>query len=191
MKFKVVLLGLVIMVTTSCAGLKSRTDIGLTPEQHSLEGVNVRKFTKAPLGAEVKVYLPISREKAMEIVADFDNYPKWVSPAPEKVSVDNTKTKSGKFGVGSRVSYKKAETDVIEYFSKTNGMIARPLWGQDSFKGHRGVVLVTKYKQGSLIHMRRYFKTSGIKGWFMSKMMPMFMKSSAENLAEQYGGEVL
>ncbi|MEM7620774.1 MAG: hypothetical protein AAF228_10010 [Pseudomonadota bacterium] len=188
---KFVILMFLSIVLVSCSGLKSDPNIGLSPDTHQYGGVNVRDFTSAPLGAEVKVYLPISQEQAMQIVADFNSYPKWVSPAPKKVLVDNSETGNGQFGVGSKISYKKGETDVIQYYNENLAMIAKPLWGQNDFKDHRGVVLVSKYQNGTIMHMRRYFETKSFTGWFMSMMMPMFMKSSAENLAEQYNGKVL
>lgn len=185
------LLTLSSVILMACSGLKSHPDIGLSPETHTLEDVNVRDFTAAPLRAEVKVFLPISQEDAIAIVADFENYSKWVSPPPEKVEVDNSGTSDGSFGAGTKVSYKEGESDIIEYYDEDLAMIARPLWGLDAFEEHRGVVLVSKHENGSIIHMRRYFEPKGFKGWFMSQMMPRFMKKSAQNLAQQYNGEVL
>ncbi|MEM6433404.1 MAG: SRPBCC family protein [Cyanobacteria bacterium P01_D01_bin.115] len=179
------------VILSACSGLKSDPDIGLSPNTHNLESVNVRDFTEAPLRAEVKVFLPIPPEEAMEIVADFENYSNWVVPPPEKVEVDNSETSEGGFGVGTKVSYKEGESDIIEYYDESLAMIARPLWGLDNFEGHRGVVLVSKHENGSIMHMRRYFDTKGPKGWFMSQMMPIFMEKSAKNLAEKHNGEVL
>lgn len=194
---KIVLVSLVVIVLgvggflASSSGLKSDPGIGLSPDTHRFSNVDVRKFTQAPLGAEVKVYLPISPIDAMAIAYDFDNFPQWVSPPPENVTVDNSSSQNGEFGVGSKVSYKEGETDVIEFLDRDVAMVAKPLWAVEDLSGHRGVVIVQPYRDGSLMHMRRYFKVTSFKGWMMSKMMPMFMKSSAENLVEQYGGEVL
>ncbi|MEM7772186.1 MAG: SRPBCC family protein [Cyanobacteria bacterium P01_A01_bin.37] len=187
----ILLLTLSSAILTACSGLKSDPNIGLSPETHKLEDVNVRDFTTAPLQAEVKVFLPIPPEEAIAIVADFERYSTWVSPAPENVEVDNSESTDGDFGVGSKVSYKEGETDVIEFYDGNTAMIARPLWGLDSFEDHRGVVLVSQHENGSIMHMRRYFEAQGPKGWFMSNMMPIFMEKSAKNLAEQYNGEVL
>lgn len=194
---KIALVSLVVIVLgtggflASSSGLKSDPDIGLSPDTHRFSNVDVRNFTQAPLGAEVKVYLPISPKKAMALTYEFENYPQWVSPPPEKVTVDNSSSQNGEFGVGSKVSYKVGETDVIEFLDKDVAMVGRPLWAVEDFSGHRGVVIIQPYKDGSLMHMRRYFEVTSFKGWMMSKMMPMFIKSSAENLVEQYGGEVL
>ncbi|NEQ48122.1 MAG: hypothetical protein F6K00_33140 [Leptolyngbya sp. SIOISBB] len=114
---------------TACSGLKSDPSIGLSPNNHEIEEVNVREFTKAPLKAEVKVFLPIPPAEAIAIVADFDNYSTWVSPAPENVEVDNSESADGDFGVGSKVTYKEGESDVIEFYDGDTAMIARPLWG--------------------------------------------------------------
>ena len=179
------------VLLAACSGLKSDPNIGLSPSTHQLEDVNIRDFTPAPLRAEVKLFLPISQEEAVAIVSDFDNYHQWVSPPPEKVEVDNSGTSNGQFGAGTKVSYKAGESDVIEYYDEDLAMIARPLWGVNDFKNHRGVVLVSEHENGSIIHMRRYFEPKGVKGWFMSKMMPIFMEKSAKNLAEQYNGKVL
>ena len=176
---------------TACSGLKSDPDIGLSPNTHTLETINVRDFSTAPLQAEVKVFLPISQEQAMAIVADFASYPEWVSPAPKQVTIDNSNTDNGSFGQGSQVSYKEGETDVIEHYDGGVGMIARPLWGVDNFESHIGVVLAFDHEEGTILHMRRYFVAKGMKGWMMSQMMPIFMEKSARNLAEQYNGEVL
>lgn len=192
MKFKRLILMLTVAaILASCSGLKSDPKVGLSPNTHKVAGLDVRNFTNAPLMAEVKVFLPITQREAMSIVSDFKNYPAWVSPAPENVTVDNSGTKNGEFGVGSKVSYKKGETDLIDFYDGSLAMIARPLWGLGDFDGHRGVVLVTKSSNGSIMHMRRYFRTKGVKGWFMSQMMPIFMKNSAENLADLYKGKVL
>ncbi len=187
----VLLLTLVSAILMACSGLKSDPNIGLSPSTHNLEELNVRDFTSAPLQIEVKIFLPISQEEAMALVADFDNYSEWVSPAPEKIEVDNSGTSDGSFGVGTKVSYKEGESDIIEYYDEDLAMIARPLWGVDNFEDHRGVVLASKYEDGTILHMRRYFESKGFKGWFMPQMMPRFMQKIAENLAEQYNGEVL
>ncbi|NRB33104.1 MAG: hypothetical protein HRU27_21195 [Rhizobiaceae bacterium] len=173
------------------SGLKSDPGIGLSPATHQIAELNVREFTSAPLRAEVKVYLPISVEDAMAIVAGFEDYPNWVDPAPKQVLVDNSATPDGQFGSGSKVSYSEGEFDIIEYHDKQAAMIARPLWGVEDFAEHRGVVLVTQHEGGSIMHMRRYFEPTSVKGWMMSKMMPIFMKRSAENLAQIHGGKVL
>lgn len=194
---KIVLFSLVVIVIgaggffMSSSGLKSDPNIGLSPDTHRFSNVDIRKFTQAPLGAEVKVYLPIPPRKALAIAYEFDNYPQWVSPPPENVTVDNSYSQTGEFGVGSKVSYKEGETDVIEFLDRDVAMVAKPLWAVEDFSGHRGAVIVQPYRDGSLMHMRRYFEVTSFKGWMMSKVMPMFMKSSAENLVEQYGGEVL
>lgn len=182
---------LVSTVITACSGLKSNPNIGLSPDTHELEDIDVRDFTEAPLRAEVKLFLPISKEDAISIISDFEKYADWVSPPPENIKVDNSATSDGRFGAGSRISYKEGETDVIEYYDEDSAMIAKPLWGLSDFEDHRGVVLVSSHENGSIVHMRRYFEPKGLKGWFMSQMMPRFMQKSAENLAEQHGGEVL
>ena len=151
----------------------------------------MRAYTDAPLRAEVKVYLPIPAEQAMSIAADFADYPTWVAPAPEAVTVDNSATEDGDFGVGSIVSYREGESDVIEMHDPQLAIIARPQWTLEDFADHRGVVFVTKAEGGSIMHMRRYFEPTSAMGWVMSRMMPRFMEQSAENLAEIYGGEVL
>ncbi len=187
----VMVLGLVIggSFLVFSPGLRSDLTIGLSPETHSSSGVNVRDFTTAPLRAEVKVYLPISPKEAMSIVADFDNYSSWVSPPPKRIDVDNSGS-NGTFGVGSKISYREGESDIIVLYKPSAAMIAKPLWAADDFAGHHGVVIVTSHRDGSLMHMRRYFTTTSAKGWMMSKMMPRFMEKSAENLAKQYDGEV-
>ncbi len=171
--------------------LRSDPNVGLSPETHAFGGVDVREFTDAPLGAEVKVFLPIPASEAVPITADFANYGEWVAPPPENVIVDNSARASGDFGPGSLVTYKEGETDEIVYYDPNVALIAQPQWALGDFEGHRGVVIVTPAEGGSIMHMRRYFETTSMKGWMMSKMMPMFMESSAENLAEIYGGEVL
>ncbi len=171
-------------------GLKSDLSVGLGPDAHVVGTVDVRKFTQAPLGAEVKVFLPVEKEEALAIAYKFEEYPKWVSPAPNEVLVDNSGSSTGAFGVGSQVTYKEGETDVIEALEEGVGMIARPLWLTDDFSGHRGVVLITTSGEGSIMHMRRYFEPTSFKGWMMSKIMPIFMKSSALNLVKIHGGKV-
>ncbi|MEO1401420.1 MAG: SRPBCC family protein [Cyanobacteria bacterium J06635_1] len=187
----ILLLTLSSAILTACSGLKSDPNIGLSPSTHNLEDLNVRDFTTAPLQAEVKVFLPISQEEAMALVADFENYSKWVSPPPEKVEIDNSGTSDGSFGIGTKVSYKEGESDIIEHYDEDLALIARPLWEINDFEDHRGVVLASRHENGTILHMRRYFEPKGFKGWFMSQMMPRFMKKSAENLAKQYNGEVL
>lgn len=171
--------------------LRSDPNVGLSPETHVFGKLDVRDFTDKPLGAEVKVFLPMTPTEAMAVVAAFENYGEWVSPPPENVVIDNSAREAGDFGVGSFVSYTEGETDEIVHLDPGSSMIAEPLWGQDAFEGHRGVVIVTPAEGGSIMHMRRYFETTSMQGWMMSKMMPMFMEGSAENLAEIYGGEVL
>ena len=171
--------------------LRSDPNVGLSPNTHQFGELDVRDYTDAPLGAEVKVYLPISAEEGIEIVSDFDRYGEWVSPPPENVSVDNSANSGGAFGAGSKVSYSENETDAIEFFEPGLALLARPEWGLDDFEGHRGVVIVTPEGDGIIMHMRRYFDTKSMKGAIMSKMMPIFMEQSAQNLADQYGGEVL
>ncbi|MEM8836801.1 MAG: SRPBCC family protein [Pseudomonadota bacterium] len=171
--------------------LRSDPGIGLSPETHAVGTLDVRQYTDAPLRAEVKIFLPLPVNEAVPIVADFASYEEWVSPPPENVVVDNSARPSGDFGVGSLVSYKANETDEIVFYNPSVAMIARPRWGLDDFTGHHGVVIVTPYEHGSIMHMRRYFETVTLKGWFMSKMMPMFMEKSAENLAKQHGGRLL
>ncbi len=172
-------------------GLRSDPTVGLPPTTHEVADVNVRAYTDAPLRAEVKVYLPIPAEQAMAIVADFADYPNWVAPAPESLSVDNSAISDGSFGTGSVVSYREGESDVIELYDPRRAMIARPQWGLDDFADHRGVVIVTEAEGGTILHMRRYFETTSAMGWVMSRMMPRFMEQSAQNLVEIYGGEVL
>lgn len=172
-------------------GLRSDPAVGLGPTTHEVAGVDVRTYTDATLRAEVKVYLPISVEQAMSIVADFSDYPSWVDPAPETVTVDNSATADGRFGAGSVVSYREGESDVIELHNPQLALIARPQLGLDDFADHRGVVFVTNTDGGSIMHMRRYFEPTSPMGWIMSKMMPRFMERSAENLAEIHGGMVL
>ena len=186
----VVLVGGVSFLALS-PGLRSDPSVGLAPTTHELADIDVRAHTEAPLRAEVKVYLPIPAEQAMSIVADFADYPSWVAPAPETVTVDNSATADGDFGVGSIVSYREGETDVIDWYDPQLAMIARPQWGLDDFAEHRGVVFVTEAEGGSIMHMRRYFEPTSAMGWVMSRMMPRFMEQSAENLAEIYGGQVL
>lgn len=171
--------------------LRSDPGVGLSPETHAFGELDVRDFTDKPLGAEVKVFLPITPAEAMVIVAAFEEYAEWVSPPPENVVIDNSAREAGDFGVGSLVSYKEGETDEIEYLDPESSMVAKPLWAPDAFEGHRGVVIVTPAEGGSIMHMRRYFETTSMQGWMMSKMMPIFMEGSAENLAEIYGGQVL
>lgn len=171
--------------------LRSDPDVGLSPETHAIGELDIRDFTDKPLGAEVKVFLPMTPSDAMAIVVAFKNYGEWVSPPPENVVIDNSAREAGDFGVGSLVSYKEGETDEIVHLDPESSMIAKPLWAPDAFEGHRGVVIVTPAEGGSIMHMRRYFETTSMKGWMMSKMMPMFMESSAQNLAEIYGGQVL
>ncbi len=171
-------------------GLKSDPSVGLSPDTHTFADIDVREFTDAPLRAEVKVFLPITPQEAMPIVADFDSYGEWVSPPPANVVVDNSGA-GGTFGPGTRVSYKEGETDKIVLYDPNVAMIAEPEWGLADFDDHRGVVIVIPHEGGSIMHMRRYFEPTSMKGWMMSKMMPMFMKKSAENLAERHGGEVL
>ena len=125
------------------------------------------------------------------IVADFDSYGEWVNPPPANVVVDNSGAEGGTFGAGSRVSYKEGETDTIVFYDPNVALVAQPEWALADFEGHHGVVIVTPADGGSIMHMRRYFETTSMKGWMMSKMMPMFMKKSAENLAARHGGEVL
>lgn len=171
--------------------LRSDPNVGLSPDTHVFGDLDVRDFTDKPLGAEVKVFLPITPTEAMTIVAAFEDYGDWVSPPPENVVVDNSPRDAGDFGVGSLVSYKEGETDEIVHLDPAASMVAKPLWAPDAFEGHRGVVIVTPAEGGSIMHMRRYFETTSMQGWMMSKMMPMFMEGSAKNLAEIYGGEVL
>ncbi|WP_299602719.1 SRPBCC family protein [uncultured Tateyamaria sp.] len=171
--------------------LRSDPNVGLSPETHVFGELDVRDFTDKPLGAEVKVFLPMTPSEAMAIVAAFEDYSDWVSPPPENVVIDNSAREAGNFGVGSFVSYKEGETDEIVHLDPESSMVAKPLWAPDAFEGHRGVVIVTPAEGGSIMHMRRYFETTSMQGWMMSKMMPMFMEGSAENLAEIYGGEVL
>ena len=187
--FGLVVVGGLAFLTLS-SGLKSDPNVGLSPTTHAFGDVDVRDFTDAPLGAEVKVFLPISPREAVELAYGYEEYPDWVVPAPEKVTADNSDAIGGEFGVGSKVSYSPTETDVIEYLDPNVAMIARPLWGLENFEGHRGVVIVTPAEGGSIMHMRRYFETSSVPGWFMSKMMPIMMEASADNLAEKFGGQV-
>lgn len=188
----ILLVSIAVTILLNMPGLKSDLTVGLGPETHSYLSVNVRDFTEAPLNAEVKVFLPISSAEAMAIVADFSAYETWVSPPPKTaVIVDNSRATGETFGVGSHVSYSEGETDIIEYFDQDTAMIAKPLWGTNDFEGHRGVVIVVPHQGGVIVHMRRYFETKSMKGVFMSKMMPMFMKSSAQNLADIHNGEVL
>ena len=105
--------------------------------------------------------------------------------------IDNSARSAGDFGGGSFGSYTEGETDEIVHLDPAASMVAKPLWAPAAFEGHRGVVIVTPAEGGSIMHMRRYFETTNMQGWMMSKMMPMFMEGSAENLAEIYGGEVL
>lgn len=184
----VLVVGLGILGMSS--GLKSDLTVGLGPDTHVAGGVDVREYTQAPLAAEVKVYLPIKKEDALAIAYKFDEYADWVSPAPKEVLVDNSGSSTGTFGVGSQVTYKEGETDVIEVLEEGVAMIARPLWLLDDFGGHRGVVLITEDGEGSIMHMRRYLETKSFKGWMMSKMMPIFMESSAKNLVKIHGGQV-
>ncbi|KIC47159.1 hypothetical protein RA28_05580 [Ruegeria sp. ANG-S4] len=176
---------------TFSSTLRSDPNVGLSPETHAFGDLDVRDFTDKPLGAEVKVFLPMTPSDAMVIVAAFENYGEWVSPPPENVVIDNSAREAGDFGVGSLVSYKEGETDEIVHLDPESSMVAKPLWAPDAFEGHRGVVIVTPTEGGSIMHMRRYFETTSMQGWMMSKMMPMFMEGSAENLAEIYGGQVL
>ena len=92
--------------------------------------------------------------------------------------------------MGSFLSYSASETDEVEFYDPQLALVARPQWGLDNFSGHRGVVIVTPAEGGVIMHMRRYFEVESLPGWFMSKMMPMFMEQSADNLAEIHGGEV-
>ncbi len=192
------LAGLIVVAIVGAVGflsvsptLRSDPNVGLSPDTHAFGGVDVRQFTDAPLGAEVKVFLPMTPSEAMVIVAAFEDYSEWVSPPPENVVIDNSAREAGDFGVGSLVSYKEGETDEIVYLDPEASMIAKPLWAPDAFEGHRGVVIVTPAEGGSIMHMRRYFEITSMQGWMMSKMMPMFMEGSAENLADLYGGQVL
>ena len=171
--------------------LRSDPDVGLSPETHVFGELNIRDFTDKPLGAEVKVFLPMTPTEAMAIVAAFEDYSEWVSPPPENAVIDNSAREAGDFGVGSLVSYKEGETDEIVHLDPASSMIAKPLWAPDAFEGHRGVVIVTPAEGGSIMHMRRYFETTSMQRWMMSKLMPLFMEGSAENLAEIYGGQVL
>lgn len=187
--FGLVLVGGFLFLTLS-SGLKSDPNAGLSPTTHAFGDVDVRDFTDAPLGAEVKVFLPIPPREAVALAYGYEDYPDWVVPAPERVTVDNGGAVGNEFGVGSKVSYSPTETDVIEYLDADVAMIARPLWGLENFEGHRGVVIVTPAEGGSIMHMRRYFETASGTGWFMSKMMPFMMEASADNLAKKFGGEV-
>ncbi len=171
-------------------GLRSDPTIGLSPDTHAFGGVDVRAYTDAPLGAEVKVFLPIPVAEAVPIVADFASYKTWVSPAPKNVVIDNSARATGDFGPGSLVSYSEGETDEIVLYDPTVAMIAQPRWALDDLNGHRGVVIVTPYENGSIMHMRRYFVTTSLRGWMLSKMMPIFMENSAKNLAAKFGGQV-
>lgn len=195
--FKYGLLGLVVLVAgaigllSMVSGLKSDPAVGLSPLTHTFETVNVREYTSAPLRAEVKVFLPIQPRESIAIIADFSRYSDWVAPPPDNVTVDNSKADGGVFGVGSIVSYKDGEADEIVLFDPERAMIAKPLWGKSDFTNHRGVVIVTKTDGGSIVHMRRYFEIASPVGWMMSKLMPMFMADSAENLAQLNGGRVL
>ncbi len=193
-----ILAGLIVVAIVGALGflsfsptLRSDPDVGLSPEMHAFGDVDVRQFTHAPLGAEVKVFLPIPPADAVALASGFDRYPEWVAPPPENVVVDNSARDTGDFGAGSLVSYQEGETDEIVYYDPNVAMIAEPRWGLADFEGHRGVVIVTPAEGGSIMHMRRYFETTSLRGWMMSRMMPMFMESSAANLAELYGGEVL
>ncbi len=170
--------------------LRSDPNVGLSPETHVFGDLDVREFTDKPLGAEVKVFLPMTPSEAMAIVVAFEDYSEWASPPPENVVIDNSAREAGDFGVGSLVSYKEGETDEIVQLDPESSMVAKPLWAPDAFEGHRGVVIVTPAEGGSIMHMRRYFETTSMQGWMMSKMMPMFMEGSAESLAKIYGGQV-
>ena len=137
------------------------------------------------------MFQPMTPSEAMAIGAAFENYGEWVSPPPENVVIDNSARTTGDYGVGSLVSYKGGETDEIVHLDPESSLIAKPLWAPDAFEGHRRVVIVTPAEGGSIMHMRRYFETTSFNGWMMSKMMPMFMEGSAENLAAIYCGKVL
>lgn len=172
------------------SGLMSNPNIGLSPQMHEFGNVNVRTFTQAPLGAEVKVFLPIPPDEAMAIVYNFQDYPSWVAPPPKRVTIDNSHSATGEFGVGSKISYEEGQTDVVEYLDKSAAMITRPLWASADLKGHRGVVVIQPHNEGSLMHMRRYFEVASVKGFLMSRAMPGYMKTSAENLAKLYDGRL-
>ena len=145
-----ILAGLVVVAIVGALGflsfsptLRSDPNVGLPLETHAFGGVDVRQFTNAPLGAEVKVFLPIPPAEAVALASGFDRYPEWVAPPPEKVVVDNSARETGDFGAGSLVSYKEGETDEIVFFDPDVAMIAEPRWGHADFEGHRGVVIVT------------------------------------------------
>ena len=54
--------------------LRSDPGVGLSPETHVFGELDVRDFTDKPLGAEVKVFLPMTPSEAMVIVAAFEDY---------------------------------------------------------------------------------------------------------------------
>ena len=97
LKVSVAVIGLVIVLAMGflalSPGLRSDPEPGLSPTTHQFGALNVRDFTQAPLGAEVKVFLPVTQEEAMVIVADLSDYPNWVVPAPDPatVTVDNSR----------------------------------------------------------------------------------------------------
>ena len=107
--------------------LRSGPGIGLSLETHLFGELDVRDFTDRPLGAEVKVFLPMTPSEAMAIVAEFENYGEWVSSPPENVVIDNSARTTCDYGVGSLVSYKEGETDEIVHLDPGSSLIAKPL----------------------------------------------------------------
>ena len=154
--------------------------------------LDIRSETRAPLQIDVAARLPLPPEETMRIMVDFDNYETWVLPAPEAITVDNSRRGSNSFGAGSLVNWSKEESDLFVAYDPAAYMMSKPLWKTDILRDHRGLVLVKPDGNGgSIVHFRRYFEPVGFQGWMMATMMPVMMSMSADNLVEIHGGERL
>ncbi len=191
---------IVVLTTTACSSV-SQKEFGSAYgfEQRQFDGLNVDQYSKAEQKAVSRAHLNAAPKVVFEKMADHENINQWIPMIDHEVQVDHSHaTIPGENGVGTiRICEFGGDTltEEIRYFNSGHSYAYSVIENEDTpATDHLGVITIEDDgKGGSLVSWRQYFtaKPWSIKARVMPTVMGMVMDEALENLAQQYGGEVL
>jgi len=191
------LLGALFVAINGCASHSLPTKYGV--EDRQFGDLNVDSFTPAQQYALSVARLNAAPETVFAKVADHRNLRDWVPMIDHLVELDNSNaTTPGQPGVGSfRTCQFGGDTLVedIRFWQEGVGYAYSVRDGKGvAVENHLGVFwLESDGKGGTYLTWRQYFEKKhwSVKAQVMPFMMSYVMNKAMENLADQWGGEVL
>ncbi len=197
---KVALLTTSFLLFQGCVGLAnvegfdSRYDVNA----RVFDGINVDDATKAPLQTVARAHFEAAPDAVFAKMSDHKNMGEWIPMLDHEIIVDHSHSITpGQNNVGTtRICLFGGDklTEDIKHFVPGKGYSYSVRDSEEApAENHLGVITIEEDgKGGSLVTWRQYFDPKGFKGeYVMPTMMSFVLEGALDNLAEEFGGEVI